>query len=109
MLRPCTPGEVARWRRQLRALRPERQDAVIRMLAEAVADCPTCEEPVRRCDPRRLGDSQLAHLRCTEEVRQAVTPLFDARALAEIREQEKVDAENLNADLERWAAEGNGA
>jgi hypothetical protein len=43
-----------------------------------------------------------------EEVRQAVSPLFDDQALAEIRAQEKVDAANLNADLERWADEGDG-
>jgi hypothetical protein len=64
MRRPCTPGEVVRWRHQLRTLDRERQEAVIRMLAEAVGDCPRCEEPVRRCDARRLIGEQLAHGRC---------------------------------------------
>ena len=61
---PCTPGEVARWREALRTLAPERQESAIRMLGEAVADCPICERPVRRCDPRRLVDDQLVHVVC---------------------------------------------
>jgi excisionase family DNA binding protein len=64
MSRPRTPGEVARWRHELSTLAPERQDAVIRMLAEALADCLRCEEPIRRCDPRHLVDSRLHHLHC---------------------------------------------
>ena len=64
MRRPCAPGEVARWRQQLSCLPSERQDAVIRMIAEEVAVCPYCEESVRRCDPRRLVGDRLMHLRC---------------------------------------------
>jgi len=69
MRRVTTPGEVARWQADLAPLEADRRDAVVQMLCEVVADCPICDEPVRRCDPRRLvGDEErLAHLRCASD------------------------------------------
>jgi hypothetical protein len=64
MLRPATPGEVAGWMRELATLPRDRQIAVIRMLSEAVAACPHCDEAVRRCDARGLVRNRLVHLRC---------------------------------------------
>ena len=60
----ATPGEMSSWRAELKPLAADRADAVMRMLSEVVNDCPACDEPVRRCDPRRLVDERLLHLRC---------------------------------------------
>ncbi|MEK6326297.1 MAG: hypothetical protein AABM66_02075 [Actinomycetota bacterium] len=65
MRRAATPGEVARWRDQLRPLSPTRADSVIRMLSEVVVDCRICGEGVRRSDSRRLVDGRLVHVRCS--------------------------------------------
>lgn len=61
----ATPGEVAAVRAGLKPLRTDRQDAVIEMLFTVVGDCPVCEGPVRRCDPRVPSYEGLAHRRCT--------------------------------------------
>lgn len=58
------PGEIATWRRFCAPLAPERVEGVIRMLSEIVATCPECDEPVRRCDGRKLVGDQLMHLSC---------------------------------------------
>jgi hypothetical protein len=79
MRRIATPGEISRWAAVLDVLDPERRDAVIAMLSEVVGDCPACDEPVRRCDARRLVGGRLAHVRCVD-VR------YDARAIIEMRE-----------------------
>lgn len=61
----ATPGELRIWRESLCPLPDDRIDDCLRLLSEVVADCPHCEEPVRRCDPRRLIDAdRLAHLAC---------------------------------------------
>ena len=64
MRRTCTPGERARWWRELASLPHERRAAVIRMLAEVLNDCHWCDGPVRRCDSRGLVRNRLVHLRC---------------------------------------------
>jgi hypothetical protein len=64
MRRPSTPGERERWWRELASLPRECRIAVIRMLSEAVADCPYCDDAVRRCDSRGLVRDRLVHLRC---------------------------------------------
>lgn len=41
---------------------------LIRLNFEIVGLCPVCDEPIRRCDPRRLvADEPLAHLVCLAE------------------------------------------
>jgi len=72
MRRPATPGEVAAWMRELASLRRDRQVAAIKLLSEAVADCPYCDEVVRRCDSRGLVRGRLVHLRCAP--RRHLTP-----------------------------------
>lgn len=62
--RVATPGELQRWAAEFAPLPQERADAVMRLVSEVVGVCPTCEEPVRRCDPRWLVGDQLAHLAC---------------------------------------------
>jgi hypothetical protein len=64
MRRPSTPGERERWWRELASLPHGRRIAVIRLLSEAVAECPHCDEAVRRCDSRGLVRDRLVHLRC---------------------------------------------
>ena len=56
---------------QLSSIAPDRRGPVERMLVEAVATCPVCEGPIRRCDPRKLlpGEDEddprrIAHLDC---------------------------------------------
>jgi hypothetical protein len=74
MRRPATPGEVARWRKLLSPLPPDRQVAVIRMIAAEIAICPVCEDSIRRCDPRRLDGGRLLHLRCTSDAGDGAPP-----------------------------------
>jgi hypothetical protein len=62
--RVATPGEISHWRESLSPLPQNRLDAVLRLLSEVVAECPACEEPVRRCDPRRVIEDRLVHLAC---------------------------------------------
>ena len=64
MRRPATPGEVAAWMREHASLPRERQIACIKLLSESVADCPYCDQAVRRCDSRGLVRARLVHLRC---------------------------------------------
>lgn len=64
MRRVATPGEIVRWEDELAALPEDRRRGVIGMLAEVVADCPVCDEPVRRCDRRILVGEHIAHLGC---------------------------------------------
>ena len=69
MRRTATPAEVAGWHEQLEPHMPEeRAVAAVGLLSEVVADCPVCEEPVRRCDPRRRVGEHLRHLRCAGEL-----------------------------------------
>ena len=65
----ATPGELRGWGELLAPCPPDRVGPIKRMLSEVVADCPGCDEPVRRCDPRRLVEGRLHHLSC------APTPL----------------------------------
>ena len=58
------PGEVTRWVEQLQSLPEDRRARVIRMLAFVLADCPVCEGPVRRCDPRARAGDGFMHVRC---------------------------------------------
>jgi hypothetical protein len=60
----ATPGELRSWSELLAPLAPDRGGAVKRLLSEVVADCARCDEPVRRCDPRRLVDGHLVHVAC---------------------------------------------
>jgi hypothetical protein len=64
MRRTCTPGERELWWRELASLPRGRRVAVIRMLSEVVADCHSCDAPVRRCDSRSAIRHRLVHLRC---------------------------------------------
>jgi hypothetical protein len=71
MRRCATPGELARWERELSPhMARERVVAVVAMLAEVVDDeCRGCGEPVRRCDPRMRRGERMAHLHCHGEAR----------------------------------------
>jgi hypothetical protein len=44
---------------------------IARMVFAIVGICPACDEPVRRCDSRRLvqhdGEQRLAHIPCLKE------------------------------------------
>ena len=60
----ATPGELRQWREKLAPLRPERIDGILRLLSEVVDECPSCGDPVRRCDCRRLVRGRLFHLSC---------------------------------------------
>lgn len=60
----ATPGELRAWGKQLAVLPPDRIAPVKQMLCEVVADCPACEESVRRCDSRRLVEERLYHRPC---------------------------------------------
>jgi hypothetical protein len=63
----ATPREAEELREQLDLLDyidDERKTAITRMVFEVVVECPICEEPVRRCDSRRLVDERLMHLSC---------------------------------------------
>jgi hypothetical protein len=62
--RAATPGELRDWERDLSTLDPDCHDGVIRMLSEVLEDCERCDEPIRRCDPRRLVGTQLVHIHC---------------------------------------------
>jgi hypothetical protein len=61
---PATPGESDRLLDFLEPVDPERHAPIARLMFEQVSTCPRCEEPVRRCDPRRQVDDQLLHLSC---------------------------------------------
>jgi hypothetical protein len=65
----ATPREVAVWQEQLEPLEENRRVAVIRLLAEAVAECTVCGRPVRRCDRRVLLEGRLLHIACRKEAR----------------------------------------
>jgi hypothetical protein len=45
----------------------DRKAAIARMFFEVVADCARCEDPVRRCDPRRVVGDRLHHLDCVSD------------------------------------------
>ncbi len=62
----ATPREVQDLLDQLASVPPDRRAPIIRMNFEIVGLCPVCDEPVRRCDCRRLVDGHLAHVRCLE-------------------------------------------
>lgn len=64
MRRVATPGEVADWMEFFEPLPKSRRVGVVAFITEVVADCFICEEPVRRCDPRRLHGERLVHLHC---------------------------------------------
>jgi hypothetical protein len=66
------------------------------MLSEAVADCPICERPVRRCDPRRLVDDQLVHVVCAAAAERG-------RAASPSRESDGVTASKISAPIPRIA------
>lgn len=59
------PGEVAALRRYLAPLPAHRVEPVLRFLIEVVGECPMCDSPITRTDPRRLVDGRLLHLACS--------------------------------------------
>ncbi len=73
MRRAATPGELRSWGELLAPCPLNRIGPIKRLLSEVVADCPVCEEPIRRCDARRIVEGQLQHLPC------APTPLPEQR------------------------------
>lgn len=51
-------------------------DRVARWLAESVADCPWCERPVTRTDPRGLDFMErITHLSCLDEGAEGPCPI----------------------------------
>lgn len=67
----ATPAEFERLVGRLDRIDVERQAAIARLVFEVVANCPLCDEPIRRCDSRRLvyvrrDLGRLTHLRCLE-------------------------------------------
>jgi hypothetical protein len=66
-------------REEMRRRQPPMTEAMIsarivgiaRMVFAIVGLCPVCDEPVRRCDSRRVivhdGEQRLAHIPCLEE------------------------------------------
>ena len=78
---PATPAEYEQLTEQLEPLREDmrrrrppmtedeiskRMAGIARMMFEEVATCPTCDQAVRRSDPRRLVDGELVHISCAE-------------------------------------------
>jgi hypothetical protein len=61
MRHAATPGEL---RDSVRPLPEHRRESVLGFLVEVVAECPGCDRPVRRVDPRALVHGQLVHLEC---------------------------------------------
>jgi hypothetical protein len=87
MTTAATPGEFEALMAQLEPLREQmrkRKDpetgerllseqeitqklvAIVRLDFEIVGLCPGCNEPIRRCDARRLVEDELAHVSCIE-------------------------------------------
>ena len=64
---PATPGEFDRLMDFLGPVDREHHAGIARMVFLQVAVCPRCDEPVRRCDARRLVDGQQLHLRCASD------------------------------------------
>jgi hypothetical protein len=64
MTHVATPGELRAWDGLLAPCPPDRIGGIKRLLSEVVDECPRCDEPVRRCDPRRLLDGRIVHLAC---------------------------------------------
>jgi hypothetical protein len=64
---PATPAEFERLMEQLESVPSDRRGAINRLVFEQVGACPRCEEPVRRCDGRRLVDDRLFHLGCISD------------------------------------------
>jgi hypothetical protein len=61
---PATPREFDGLLDFLEPVDPGRHAPIAGMVFEQVSTCPRCDEPVRRCDPRRLVDNRLFHLTC---------------------------------------------
>lgn len=72
----ATPAEIRDWQEFLAPLSPDRAQAAMRLLAEVVGDCPTCQGPIRRSDRRRLVEDRLYHRGC------APVPLRSPRQVA---------------------------
>ncbi len=68
MRHAATPGEVQRLHDYLAPLPEHRREPIVSFLTEIVGDCPDCEGPARRCDPRVLRAGRLCHLVCGGEV-----------------------------------------
>ena len=70
MTSSAIPREFEELLAQLDSLPPDRQAAIARMVFEVVGICPVCDEPVRRCDSRRVvnveDEDWLAHIPCLE-------------------------------------------
>jgi hypothetical protein len=71
-----TPAEFEHLMASLDHLHLDREGkaAIARMVFEVVADCPTCGEGVRRCDPRRLVGDRLLHLECASDAGSGAVP-----------------------------------
>jgi hypothetical protein len=61
---PALPGEFSRLMDWLEPVDPGRRGAIARMVFAEVDTCPTCDESVRRCDPRWLVGDRLRHRDC---------------------------------------------
>jgi hypothetical protein len=79
----ATPGEMSSWRAELKPLAAACADGVMRLLSEVVSDCAACDEPIRRCDPRRLVDGRLLHLTCAPPLAKEAERLEEKSGVAD--------------------------